>query len=152
MTTVILGAVLAVALSGKTSFFLNTLKLELYQKGRNALGFMEEELIQTKTSLLSVPADNNYYPTATFQVPLSIDQNSIVTWSSNITYSLVGNQIIRTQDGNAQVIASDATDLEFRVSSTNPQLLEIKLTMFKQDARTPDLLPMDFMVYIKLRN
>lgn len=130
---IILGVIFYVLNTGRDSFYIISEKMELLHKVRNALEFMEGELLQSRRSLLSIPADGNYYNSVTFRIPDNITENGTIVWSEEITYSLnSNNQLVRTQAGEEQIIASYVNELKFRIDNTLPNLLEIYITAEKE--------------------
>lgn len=125
---VIIGAIFYIFKAGREFVSTTSLKLGLLSEARGALRFMEREIIASRVSLLSIPADDNFYNSLTFKVPQSIDEDGNITWSSDITYSLNGNNLVRTQQDNTHIIMTGVTDLKFRIRSTLPQVLEIYIT------------------------
>lgn len=146
---IILAAVFVVFHVGRTSFHMNSIKVELSQKTREAMKYMEKELLQTRISRVSIPSSD----TIVFQIPTGIDGSGTITWSSTITYALSGNQIIRTQDAQQRVVtgASYVDDVQFAFPSDQPGMLSIYL---KASRSTPDSLDLEAVlsVYIKMRN
>ncbi len=148
---VIIGAIFYIFKAGREFISTASLRLELLSDARNALRFMEREIIASRVSFLSIPADDNFYNSLTFKVPQSIDENGDITWSEDITYSLNGGNLIRTQQDNTQIIMSDVTDLRFRIRSTLPQVLEIYITASQTTAWTRTV-TVNLSTKIRLRN
>ena len=142
-----------------------TVSFEL-RRGVNA---MSRELAQTQAGLLQVPgvgalpANGNFYNSVQFQVPQDVDGNGnvlngagVLEWSPNaITYSLGGldgRQVQRSQGGAVSVLAHGVTALQFRRLTTNPSIVEMKMTVQKGSATGGFLNQADLTTRIRLRN
>ncbi|OQX84755.1 MAG: hypothetical protein B6D55_08490, partial [Candidatus Omnitrophica bacterium 4484_70.2] len=97
------------------------------------------------------PADDNFYNSLTFKIPQDIDEDGNITWSPDITYSLNGGNLVRTQEDNTQIIMSGITDLKFRIRSTLPQVLEIYITASKNTSWMKTI-TVNLSTKIRLRN
>ncbi len=111
---------------------------------RRGLAAMSRELAGTQTSQVSIAANDTWYASLAFRVPQDIDGDGTVVnaatgaleWSSQITYLLVGTQILRRQAGTIdRVMANGVTPLagvpglQFRRPSANPRVVNIRLTV-----------------------
>jgi len=148
---VIMAAVTGVMYAGRNSYYVNKVKIDLFQKARNSLRRMEKEIIQSRNSFLSIPADSNNYDYLTFKLPESIDDSGVVTWSDDITYFLSGNELKRSQNGISYVIASDISSLSFKREISSPSVLEISVSALESTAFSAPL-SVDLTVEVKLRN
>ena len=148
---VIIGAIFYVFKAGREFISTVSLKLELLNEARNALRFMEKEIITSRVSFLNIPADDNFYNSLTFKIPQDIDEDGNITWSPDITYSLNGGNLVRTQEDNTQIIMSGITDLKFRIRSTLPQVLEIYITASKNTSWMKTI-TVNLSTKIRLRN
>ncbi|MDD5450066.1 MAG: hypothetical protein PHO42_05665 [Candidatus Omnitrophica bacterium] len=110
--------------------------IELQQDLRRGLMVMDNQLRQTRTSKISIPADDNYYNSIVFNIPQdtdgdgdAVDALGNIEWSGNITYALnQKNQIVRTSSAGNLVLANNITSLQFKRFSGNPEMVEIALT------------------------
>ncbi|MBU0694768.1 MAG: type II secretion system GspH family protein [Candidatus Omnitrophica bacterium] len=158
IVSIILGAVFSVVYVGRALFYTNSIKTDLFQKARVVLRVMEEEIAQSRVSLLSIPPDSNCYDSITFQIPQSIDNNGDITWSENIAYSLNNNQVVRIpgrQGQESEVIVSNVSELKFKVESGLPRILEMDVTTFKNNPCGEDFVgerAIKLSTSIKLRN
>ncbi|HIE36245.1 MAG TPA: hypothetical protein EYP89_03295 [Candidatus Omnitrophica bacterium] len=149
---IILTATLGALYVGRRIFYSLSLKVELFQKGRIGLRSMEEEILQTRASLISIPPDGKYYNSITFQIPESIDENGNITWSSQITYFLNNdNQLIRAQDNTSRIITTNINDLKFRIDDSASTILEIYLTA-SGNTFFGETISVDLVTSVKLRN
>jgi len=126
---IIIGAIFFVFKATREIFYTTSLRIRLWEKAKEALSYMEKEILSTRSSFLSIPADGNFYNSLTFRIPQDIDEDGNITWSENITYSLNDHNLIRTQGANTQIISSDVEELRFRIESGLPQVVEIYITV-----------------------
>jgi len=133
--------------------------IELQQDLRRGLMAMDRQLRQTRTSQISIPADDNYYASITFKIPEdtdgdgdTIDASGNIEWSGNITYSLNANsQIIRVCPAGALVLANNISVLQFKRFSGNPEVVEIDVTA--QGAVAPGKISaINILSLVKVRN
>ncbi|RKY40441.1 MAG: hypothetical protein DRP76_01920 [Candidatus Omnitrophota bacterium] len=129
IVVIIIGAIFFVTKAVREFFSFTSLKIELWEKAKEALSYMEKEILSTRSSFLSIPADSNFYHSLTFRIPQDIDEDGNITWSENITYSLSNHNLIRTQGASTQIISSGVEELKFRIESGLPQVVEIYITV-----------------------
>lgn len=129
---------------GLYSWHIADVNIEVQQEARRALMALDRHLRQTRTSQISIPADDNYYTSITFKIPEDtdadgdvIDSSGNIEWSGNIVYSLNANkQLIRTDSWGTSVLANNIVNLQFKRSSGNPRMVEVYITT--QKTTVPD--------------
>ena len=136
---------------------------------RRGINAMSRELAQTQAGLLQVPgagalpANGNFYNSVQFQVPQDVDGNGNVLdgagaleWSPNaITYSLGGvdgRQVQRSQGGAVSVLAHGVTALQFRRLTTNPSIVEMRMTVQRGSSMGGFINQADLTTRIRVRN
>lgn len=140
ITTVIFSLIFIAAFSvmnqGLRFWHIAEVDIELQQDLRRGLMAMDRQLRQSRTSKISIPADDNYYTSVVFNIPQDIDgdgdavdASGNIEWSGNIAYALnADNQIVRTTQAGSLVLANNITNLEFKRFSGNPEIVEIDIT------------------------
>jgi len=130
--SVIVVAMGMTVVAGQRSLFTTDVPTQLRQSILFSLITMSKELRQTapsKTNLASGTSSN----TITFQIPhdndadgSTVDIDGTIEWGNSITYTLNGNQIIRTQNGVNKILGSNISGLLFtRPSGNNTIQLDI---------------------------
>ena len=108
------------------------------QELSRSIDAMSRELAASQTSTLSVPIQDAWSSSVTFQVPQDMNGDISVLdalgnteWSNPVTYSLGGNgtQIQRAQATTRRVVANGVTALQFRRQTSNPTILEMTVTV-----------------------
>lgn len=158
---IIIAGIFGVLNVGRQSWYTGGTQVELRQETRKAMDRMVKELRQSETAVISVPADDSWYNTITFQVPEDtdgdgdvIDADSNIEWGNQITYSLGGlnnEQVLRTSSGSTAVLANDVVSLQFRRSTATPNIVEISLQAQK-DAMPGRTMQADLNSQVSLRN
>jgi len=98
---------------GQAQAELNDGKMVLQGTLRETLYRMGQEIRETSPSRVSV---TNAGATLTFQIPASVNNSGVITWSGPITYQLGGNgtQLIRTNAaGQTSVLANNVQGIIF---------------------------------------
>lgn len=143
---IISAAVYGILTIGRQSWYIGSTQVELQQEVRRGMDRMIRELRQSgQNTIVDVPADDSSYSTITFQIPEDtdgdgdvIDDGGNIEWGSQITYSLGGlnnQQLLRSSGGTSTVLANNVINLQFKRSSTTPNILEISLQAEKDTVR-----------------
>lgn len=137
--SLIFGVIFSTMNQGLVSWRIADVNIEVQQDLRRALMAMERQLRQTRSSQVSIAANDIYYATITFKVPQdtdgdgdAIDASGNIEWSGNITYSLnADSQLVRTDALGNMALANNITNLQFRRLSGNPAVIQMALTAQK---------------------
>jgi len=104
---------------GEAQTNLTDNKMVMQQALREALYRMSQEIRESAPSRISV---TNNGALLTFQIPASVNNSGVITWSSPITYQVGGNgrQLVRTDTGSGQsrILANDVQTVVFTVSGS----------------------------------
>lgn len=131
IVTIVMGAVYATLTIGRQSWYTAQAKIEMRQETRKAMDLMVKELRQSGLDyspkypgeVIALALDTNQN-TITFRISQGWDSvNQRIDWGNQITYSLNGKQLF----GNSTVLANNITSLQFRRTSTTPDIIEISI-------------------------
>ncbi len=150
--TVLFGATLMILLTGTDAWEINDAQVELQQELRKAMEWMKEDLRQAgKGSIINVPVDGNWYPSATFNVASGAVGGKIVWSSDTIQYATVGEQLQRTEGTQNRVVAQRIQSCQFRRQVGNSDVIKILLLVSK-DTFTGQTLTDGLSFEVQLRN
>lgn len=153
--TLLIGTIFTVLATGKTSFQIGNVRIELQQDLRRGMDWITEELRQSGSSTISgVPANGSWYDTITFRIPVGVSGGNIVWETDEIQYLLGGlnnRQLLRKVDSDEKVLANNIISLEFSRQSLSSGIVEIALEAEKETVKG-HLVEVDLDFKIKLRN
>jgi len=152
---VIIVTIYLVMIVGNRSWYTTDTNAELRQEIIRGMMQMQNELSQTRPSRTNIPSGSSastitFSPALRNNNTIALDSSGNIVWSSNITYSLNGqNQIIRSSAGNTSVLARDISTLRF----TRPQdkLMQIDINATKT-SNTGKIFNDTEEVVVKIRN
>jgi type II secretory pathway pseudopilin PulG len=183
--TIIVASIFTTIYTGRLYWRVGTAQLDVQQEAREGLADMAKELRQSRAGtgrvgggtpvaiLKGVPADDNWYNSVTFRIPMDTNgdgnvlnsSGQIVDWSEEITYcrNTSTNQIIRlwqntspcscsTPYTNCRVLANNTYNLEFKRASGAPNLIQMRVTTRKNIEGTTE--PIEYVVrtWARLKN
>lgn len=151
----LVGALFTILITGKTSWQVGNVRIELQQELRKGMDWITEELRQSGSSAISnVPANGTAYPTISFRIPAGVTNGNIVWESDEIQYLLGGlnnRQLLRQVGSEQRVLANNIISLEFSRQSLTSNIVEIALETDKMTVRG-HLVELDLDFQVKLRN
>ena len=134
------------------------IRVYLSQQLRGAMEFMMEDISSSSPSQVNIPTDGNWHSQLVFHIPQDIDgdgtvldSNNEVEWSSDITYLLSGDKILRTYQADTRTIASFISSLRFRRTASNPRKLEVDIEA-SRNTSYQDLIVQNLTFAITLKN
>ena len=139
---IIIGAVFSLLISGKKAFETGSVQVEVEQEARRALDYMTKELRQSSANKIQVLSEGVSPSTIIFEIPYDVDGGGVINaaggieWSNDtggigtITYSLSGDQIIRTLGSIRSVLANKISKLTFS-RLLDADIIDIRLTAEK---------------------
>lgn len=144
---VISGGIFLSFISGTSTWYSSDAQIELQQELRKAIGYIADDLKLSGSSQLYVdssltqpfPANGVSYSSIAFLVNQGITGSGAINWSSSpVSYTLSGNQVIRTNGTNSTIVANKITGINFTRSATLPYIVNIVLSAQKtaQSGRT----------------
>lgn len=114
---------------GQEQVQLAEIKMHLQESARESLYRMSLEIRETSPSRVTV---TNGGSLLTFQIPATISNTGVITWSNAITYQVGGNgtQLIRTDTGTGQtnVLANDIQNVTFTATGNPIQTIILGVT------------------------
>lgn len=135
--SVITACIFLVMSSTRSMWYSSDSSIQLQQELRKALSQISDDLKQSSVNkifldsslTLPFPNDGASYSTIVFFLNQGVDGSGVVQWSANpISYSLSGNQVIRTnQDGSTAVVANQISGLSFVRQVSDPNVVSISL-------------------------
>ncbi|MFH1782841.1 MAG: prepilin-type N-terminal cleavage/methylation domain-containing protein [Candidatus Omnitrophota bacterium] len=132
--TVIMGSIFTALSIGKNSFYTGSVQVEMQQEARKGLDRMVKELRQTNNFVIpSLPADDIFYNTITFRLPVT-DVNGYTNWTSDVTYSLGGlngTQLLRMTVNGTEILANNINSIQFRRTTSTPNVIDIRIQAVK---------------------
>ena len=151
----IVGACTALLLRGWDAWNTSSAQTLLTQEFSQSVSWLTNDLKQSGASVITnVPADNNPYT----QMSLSTAQNVVggnVVWGALINYSLGGangQQLIRTQNSQTHIVATNITAIQFTRPTATPNLVNIQLTVSVPTYRGNQQLTSTLNFKVLLRN
>lgn len=140
---------------GQNSWETNRVHIELQQEMRKAMEAMINDLRQaSNSSIINVPADNQWYPTITFRKPTGVTSGSIV-WDANTLQFVKGgtdsDQLLRVYNGTTKIMCQYLDSMQFRRQSMSSNTLEVVLRA--EDTTTKGVvIGYDLSFNVELRN
>lgn len=151
----LIGAILTVLTTGRISWQIGDVRIELQQELRKGMDWITEELRQGGSSTISdVPADGSWYDTITFRKPEGVIDGNIVWEDEEIQYllgGLNGRQLLRKVGDEERVLANNILSFQVRRKPLTPDIVEIALQSEKRTIRG-HLIELDLNFQLKLRN
>jgi hypothetical protein len=135
--TIIFGTCLVIFNTGSHMYHASNGKIELQQELREAMLWMQEDLIQTGTSKISgVPADGSTYSTITIYTPSGVS-NGAIQWSTTAIQFLLGGtdgtDLLRRVSGVDKIIGRNITTVTFQRQVATPNIVIISMVAQKRD-------------------
>ncbi len=131
--TVMTGALLAVVLVGSRSWQINITRSELQEELRRAVDWINNDMSLAGPGSIgigSVPVDNTWYTSITFQKTLGA-VGGVITWDPNSVQYILGgvgnNQLQRITGGQVRVLAQNIQTLQFQRQTTDPDVVLVFL-------------------------
>ncbi|MBI4335817.1 MAG: prepilin-type N-terminal cleavage/methylation domain-containing protein [Candidatus Omnitrophica bacterium] len=157
--SLIFAALFAFMNQGLIGWHIAEANIELQQDTRRALLIMSRQLRQSRSSAVSVPADDNYYTNITFRMPEDVDLDGDVIdslggieWSGDISYAVnVSKQLARTSPSGTLILANNITALTFKRFSGNVDVIQINITALKTTV-SDKTAQVDIEGLVKMRN
>ena len=155
--TLIVGACTALLLRGWDSWNLSSAQAQMTQDLMQGSAWLTNDLRQASASqITNVPADNNTYGQITFSTVHDVASGGAVNLNPQaINYALSaagGQQLIRTQNNQARIIATNITALTFSRPAATPNVLNIQLTASVPTYRGSQRLTTTLNVKVLVRN
>ena len=160
--SLLIGVLFTVLTTGKTSFQVGDVHIELQQDLRRGMDSITEELPQSGSSQLwtiistaevAFPADGSSYNTIIFYIPAGVTNGNIVWQTDKIQYFLDDNKRLRRKVDSVldpKPLANNIISLQFSRQSSTPNIVEIALQSEKETAKRKINLDLNFQ--LKLRN
>lgn len=152
---VLIGALLTVLATGKTSWQVGSARIDLQQELRKSMDWIAEELRQGSSSAISdVPVDGAWYSSITFRTPEDVIDGHIIWASDDIQYLLGGSdgrQLLRKQGSEEKILANDIFSFQMRRNPSTPAIVEVALQAQKRTLRGVQI-TRGAQFKIKLRN
>ncbi|MBI4313224.1 MAG: prepilin-type N-terminal cleavage/methylation domain-containing protein [Candidatus Omnitrophica bacterium] len=153
-----MGVVFASATAGSKSMDIHQARISATQEARRGLDEMARELIRAPTAEIADETGETAWPAAgewtgiQFRYPEGVDDDGEVDdWSAVITYSLDGDQLMRTDDaGSSRVLANGVTDFVIQQGDTQDEIW-IQLTTEKT-SRSNHVMQQPLQMRIRVRN
>ena len=120
-----------IALAADNMWQVVKTKTELQQELRKGMGRMVSELRQAgNLSILDVPANDQWYPSITFQIPSGVTAGALA-WNPNTIQFLKGgshsDQLLRLFAGTTKILGQDLLSIQFRRKTTTANILEVMM-------------------------
>lgn len=148
-------ALYVVFTTGKSSWQIGNVYIELQQELRKALDWTAEELRQSGSLVISnVPANGNWYNTISFRIPQGVTNGNLIWQVQQIQYllgGLNGRQLLRQLGTEQKVLANNITSFQVRRQATARNIVEISLQAEKTST-SGHLVRANLSFQIKLRN
>ena len=136
----VMGGVLVAAFkSGQQTWYSGEAKMAASYELRRGVEAVSRELAASRSNQVSILNNGG---SVTFRVPADLDGDGTILdaagaleWSANtITYSLAGDQVVRTEGANTRVLANGVQSLQFQTVGGNLDLLEIAMTVQRDNS------------------
>lgn len=129
--SILMFAIMSILRKGQEHIYAIDTKMSLDQSARDGLTKMIEEVRESAPSKITTSTDS-----LNFQVPDSVDENGLITWSGTIQYVIGGldnTQLLRIDDTGSVVIANDLESIAFNLNdASNPTLVTIQMNLERE--------------------
>ena len=115
--SLIMVLVSAILRGGEDQVRLGEIKMNLQESARESLYRMALEVRESSPSKVALASGG---AALSFQIPASVSNSGVITWSPSITYQLGGNgtQLVRITGGQTTVLANDIQSVAFGASGS----------------------------------
>ncbi len=133
---ILIGSVLTILAIGQSSWETGDVRVELEQELRKSMSWLSSDLRSAGvTTVTDVPADGAWYTSVTFRKPSDVANGMIVWETDTIQYvcgGAGGRQLLRKTAGSARVVANNIISFQARRMSSNPRMLEVRVSADKR--------------------
>jgi prepilin-type N-terminal cleavage/methylation domain-containing protein len=139
---VILTAVLSAWDLGLSAFETAQAQACVNRELRRGLHAVVTDITEANAATLTIPADDMWYETFSFEKPTAVWGGVAVGSGAVITYGLGGStndQLVRKSPGETRILANDVAAFKVRRSSADERVLEIVINTVKQAHLAPDV-------------
>jgi Tfp pilus assembly protein PilW len=139
VSSVIFSACLIIFNTGSHMYHASNTQIELQQELREAMLWMQEDLIQTGASKITgVPADGSAYSSLTLYLPSGVS-NGAIQWSASAIQFLLGGtggtDMLRRVNGSDKIIGRNIKTVTFSREAAAPNIVVISMMAEKDDAQ-----------------
>ena len=165
--SVIAGGIYATMAAGDSSWFVNSVQIEMQQSLRIAMSRIKDDLQQSGPSAVAnIPVNSprdaatypdpdddpayDWYNTITFQKTSGVN-NGLISWDANaIQLVLSGTNLQRIYNGTTVVIAQNIQSFNVRRLYATPHIVDVELQAQKVTAKRGTLSDaLNFKVYMR---
>ena len=129
ISTVIIAALFMTMTSGRSSWSTADTEISLQQDLRKAIVTMGQELRDSGNAHISCLANGTPQSSISFNVSQGVDGTGNMIWSTiPVNYSVISGQLVRTENGNSEILANNITSLAFVRTASAVNIVRINLT------------------------
>jgi prepilin-type N-terminal cleavage/methylation domain-containing protein len=120
--------------AGHSSWMGADARIILQQNLRWAMRSITDDLRQSSSTQISIPANGTIFNSLSFNISQGITATGVINWtSSEISYALSGNQVIRTYGAQTKVVGNHISQIEVSRQPSSPDVVLINITAQKMD-------------------